>query len=443
MPQGGKLAPTSAFLPLSQLIAEPSPTAPSGVAPRPAPDKVLPQFSRSAVSLPFGRRDLLPVQDAFTPTRPVRDSAHLVGRVRQLERAISAIELERAHLVIFGERGRGKTSLANVIAEIASSAGYGVVRHACNAETSFAQLFGAVLAKVPPRYLRHAAGPVAERGATDATMGSDDAPAVARMPPNLLGVTEVTELFRGIRAGRLLIFVDEFDRLRGDSLKNEFIELLKNLSDLGARVTFVIIGVAQTLGELLALHMSIQRSLVAIHLPLLAPGDIEALIRQGEQAADLAFAPEAREALLLFAKGSPYSAQLLCYHAVQTARRRAAGRVELAHVAEGRATILEEASHVHEEAYGRALAATPEAGDLLFAAAHGRSDAFGEFTAADIAGEEGDVARVEAVLARLAEPAGGAVLTDRRTLPHPAYAFTNPTMRLYVLLRQAAARGLI
>ena len=90
----------------------------------------------------------------FTPTRPILSEKALMGRRRQLDRAISAIQIERAHLTIFGERGNGKTSFSNVLASLAEEAGYGVVRHTCTTQTTFGELFGAVVAEIPPRFLR-------------------------------------------------------------------------------------------------------------------------------------------------------------------------------------------------------------------------------------------------------------------------------------------------
>src|SRR6202042_2686771 len=59
------------------------------------------------------------------------------------------IEEERAHVVIYGERGSGKTSLANVIGATAEQAGYLVRRFACSSELSFEEIFRSFLKRVP------------------------------------------------------------------------------------------------------------------------------------------------------------------------------------------------------------------------------------------------------------------------------------------------------
>ena len=433
----------SPFLPLATLLDDNGGRA--GTAPSPAATASAgPRFSRSVHGLIPAQQDnrVRPVlHDGFTPTQPIRHALFLAGRAKELERAIEAIEYQNAHLVIFGERGRGKTSFANVLVQLAASAGYGVVQHACHSEASFDHLFSAIIGKVRSRYLRRAAERFGAGGLTadPSSLGQH----------SHLGASEVTEILSGITTGRLIIVIDEFDRIRSETIKNEFVELLKNLSDLGARVTFVIVGVAQTLTELMALHLSIQRNLVTIHLPLLNDRDIEALIRRGAEAARVEFLPEACELVVQFAKRSPHFAQLLCHHGVRISMRRGSTRVERRHIIEGLLTIVEEAKFVHDDAYRRALGGDDAAmADLLFATAQCRTDDVGQFTAASVA----EVCRAisangaddpAAALQRLTLPEGGEMLKCLPDVAESRYSFIDPTMRFYVLLRQASARGLI
>jgi polynucleotide 5'-kinase involved in rRNA processing len=64
------------------------------------------------------------LHDTFTPTRPKQDIKLAYGRFEQLRCIIGAIEQERADVMIYGERGSGTTSLANVLANKAGEAGY-------------------------------------------------------------------------------------------------------------------------------------------------------------------------------------------------------------------------------------------------------------------------------------------------------------------------------
>ncbi len=208
-----------------------------------------------------------PVRSPFTPTQPVQSGAALIGRRPQIERAIAAVETERAHVAIFGERGHGKTSLANIVAGLAEDAGYGVVRHACSAGGSFSDLIAAIVGKIPARYLHR--------------VGADSQEETKSDHPPEWNVDTATMALERIRFGQVLIFVDEFDRLAAPNARRDMAELLKNCSDLGLRASFVLIGVAESLGDLLALHQSIHRNLVAIPMPLLTDADLSLLLTQG------------------------------------------------------------------------------------------------------------------------------------------------------------------
>ena len=56
--------------------------------------------------------------EIFTPSAPIDNQALFAGRVNQLNRIIGAVSQRGQHAILFGERGVGKTSLANVLLKI-------------------------------------------------------------------------------------------------------------------------------------------------------------------------------------------------------------------------------------------------------------------------------------------------------------------------------------
>lgn len=63
---------------------------------------------------PVPSRELL--SQAFTPYRPIHLPQFLAGRTRLLDQATDAVNSDGNHVVLFGDRGTGKTSLARVVA---------------------------------------------------------------------------------------------------------------------------------------------------------------------------------------------------------------------------------------------------------------------------------------------------------------------------------------
>ncbi len=369
----------------------------------------------------------------FTPTRPILTERGLMGRRRQLDRAISAVQIERAHLTIFGERGNGKTSFSNVLAALAEEAGYGVVRHTCTTQPSFGELFGAVVAKIPPRFLR----PV---------MAEEESQAFGRR--TMWTVATAVAQLQDIRAGHVLIMIDEFDRLSDEDSVRDMTELLKTTSDLSVRVSFVLIGVAESMDELRQVHPSLARTMVAIPLPLLPNAEIAALLEKGCEDLRITLSAPAREALLMLARGSPYFAQLLSLHASNAAVQRQAASLDMADVSAAVALIREETRHSFEPMLAGLPRADRRWDDLTFAAALAPCNGFGWFTAA--------AARVTAAklgmnlpsdltfgLSVLASDDGGNILKKRRMPEQDEYAFSHVNLRNYVLMREAERRSLL
>jgi type II secretory pathway predicted ATPase ExeA len=370
----------------------------------------------------------------FTPTRPIMSERGLVGRRRQLDRAISAVQIERAHLTIFGERGNGKTSFSNVLAQLAEEAGYGVVRHTCTTQPTFGELFGAVVAKIPPRFLR----PV---------MADEEAQSFGRRQIWTVA-TAVTKL-QEIRAGHVLIMIDEFDRLSDEEALRDMTELLKTTSDLSVRVSFVLIAVAESLDELMDLHPSLQRTMVSIPLPLLPDNDVGALLEKGCKDLRITLTPEARQALVLLTQGSPYFAQLLSLHASDSAVRRRSKDLTLEDVAAAIVLVLEETAHSFEPMLAGLPRFDPRWPDLLFAAASAECNGFGWFTAAAASAsaiQQGMTTLPRDLtfgLAVLASADGGSILKVRRMPGAEEYAFARVNLRNYVLMREAGRRHVL
>ena len=51
----------------------------------------------------------------FSPSAPINTDEFFYGRIKQLEKVVDAVRERGQHAVLYGERGVGKTSLANII----------------------------------------------------------------------------------------------------------------------------------------------------------------------------------------------------------------------------------------------------------------------------------------------------------------------------------------
>jgi Cdc6-like AAA superfamily ATPase len=430
--------------------------------PRPAPTGVQTgaedaAFLMEAPGVGWRRRTTAPeaapsnavLREAFTPTRPKQDSALFSGRYRQMERIIAAIEEERAHVMLYGERGSGKTSLSNVLATKAEQAGYLVLRQACSSETTFQDLFRAFLRRMPATLVADGLGYLGRQGRASAVGDLES------IVPERFGVVELVAAFERIRERHIVLIVDEYDRVTDEDVKARFAELLKNMADGGVPVTLLIIGVAENVGQLLGKHPSLQRAVVTVPMPLMTRRELDGILAVGEKKSGLRFDPAVRSAIVDFAQGLPYHAQLLGLFTARSAIRRGSSEIGREDLKAAVRRSAEEAEARIKEAYDLAVAAGSHQAasfrDVLFHAARCRTDEFGTFTVADVAaaaapaggGPETSVLQIQYPLKKLTEADRGAMLRRLSGLGGLRYQFVSQMMRHHVLVRQAEERGLI
>lgn len=430
---------------------EPAPAPPPRLAK--APDKAAPEASAFTLAAPGsammrGRpRDTelshlhSLLRDAFTPTRPKHDATLFSGRFREMQRIIAAIEEERSHVVVFGERGSGKTSLCNILAGKAAEAGYFILQYACSSTVGFEDIFRNFVRRIPGSLLSDGLGAGSRRVENFGQL----------LPEGPFGVHELIEVFARIHDRHVILIVDEYDRVVSEEVKNKLAELLKIMSDASVPVTMLLIGVADDVRDLFGKHPSLQRTLVTVPMPLMPRRDLEGLIAAGEAHAGLTFVPPVREAIIDFAQGLPYQAQLLCLFAARSAVRRGSRQVEREDLRYAIERTADEAELRIREDYGLAVGTPVESAfqDVLYHAARARSDEFGTFTAADVAAAgppvdgEGSLLALQYPLKKLTEPERGSVLRRIMSGTGPRYQFCSQMFRNYVLVNQAVRRDLI
>jgi hypothetical protein len=250
---------------------------------------------------------------AFTPTRPRAGRRNLVGRQQELDRILDAILLDAGHVVLYSERGRGKTSLANMAVEALRRRGAIVGRFVCEAQTGFDTLFRG-LARDLPRSLLAADGDEGE--------GCE-----AVLPAQPLRPADVAKIPARLTCPRLVFVIDEFDRVQDGETRTRLADTIKLLSDRGVPLSLIIVGVSVTLEQIIGQHPSIERNIMPIHLPLLADSEIGEMLRKGGAQAGLQFSDTAIAVVTRVARGMPYMAQLMGLRMAQAASQRSDDQV--------------------------------------------------------------------------------------------------------------------
>lgn len=358
---------------------------------------------------------------AFAPSRPQRGARHFVGRQAELARILRAIGDERLHVVLYGERGRGKTSLVNLVAEAGRSDGYMFARYSCSAESDFDAIMRGLARDLPASLL---AMPLAAQGETE---GCEAALPAGRLEPR-----DIALLPRRLAAPHLVLLVDEFDRVVDESTRTRLADTIKQVSDRAVPLSFLIVGVSENLEHLLGRHPSIQRNVVGVPLPLMGDEEILSILDLGARETGLPFGLVARGWIVALARGVPYVAQLLALRTTQAAMRRGAAEVSEADLEAAIPAVLAEMEpHLGGEYEALTRGGRDQAMEgLLRAVASGPLDRLGRISAAHHMGGGAALWRrlVEAGALRPCGPAEPDLFT-----------FKAPMLPHYILLRAALA----
>lgn len=277
------------------------------------PGHTLPRFNTTAGDQFSGRGNdrfaalRSRLRHAFTPSQPIADRRLFAGRDDVLKSMIRSIEDQRLHVVIYGERGIGKTSLLHILTQAATEARYIVVYTSCGANSNFDDTFRAAAADIPLLY--HSGfsptGSEAEKGSTLADL----------LPPEPLSPRKFGDLCAKLTGTRVLIILDEYDRAESAAFRRDMAELIKNLSDRLGRVQLVLAGVAADLTDLIEYIPSIRRNIFALRVPKMTEAEVMQIVANGERECDLKFDPDASAFVVAVSRGLPYMASLICHHA--------------------------------------------------------------------------------------------------------------------------------
>ena len=262
------------------------------------------------------------ISEVFTPSTPVQDHRFLRGRDRVLLDINDAIARVGSSIVVYGERGVGKSSIARVVSQFAP--GQTFYYSASNRDT-FETITAAILNGFDVAWTPESR----ETSTTTALQGTLDLPGLnaggkkSQSRTSHEGAIQTKamtsqEVVRRLPANASLIIVDEFERLPIQRDREDFAELIKKLADNGSRATLMLVGIAANVNELLAAHESAERSVAEIHVPRLLNDEIRSIVTGGFEELGVEIDPLLVEQIVDFSANFPYYTHLLCEGAARS-----------------------------------------------------------------------------------------------------------------------------
>lgn len=372
----------------------------------------------------------------FTPGAPVRQRDLFSGRSAQLERTIETLTAPGRHPVIFGQRGVGKTSLANILGQVFQK--LMSVKISCDGMDTFATVWNRVLYTASVTFKQQALGFTQDQAVKTITLGD-----ALGHDPSTTKPAEIADLLRRLN-GYCVIILDEFDKIADASAKSAFADLIKILSDNAPEVTVVFVGVAENIHELVGEHPSIDRNLVQIELPLMSDQEIQTIFETGLQKLKLDVDPGVVRQVPILAGGFPHYAHLLGICAAKACIENGTTLLTTGLFDVACNFAVEDAIEKYRDAYAKATATTQTSRypAILSACGYAHSDSRGVFRATDVVDAIQEVFN-EAVSIQAVVPALGEFLSERRAAILKAvkvggrqcYRFKDPMMRPFCRLK--------
>lgn len=373
------------------------------------------------------------IMETFSPSAPVEERDLFSGRSAQLEALLDAVNQRGKHAILFGERGVGKTSLANILKLDARRPNRQTMYVRVNADPT--DTFESLWRKVFKRMSYASDG--------------DDAPTI-KVSDELTGklspddVQLVLEDFSAHQTP--IIVLDEFDRIQNKEASQLVADTIKALSDYSVNATVVVVGVAEDVSTLMEGHESIARCLVQIRMPRMSSDEMRQLILTRYNRCGIKTDEDATWKIGNLSRGlPPYTHLLAMNSALHTIEQR---RLNVTHqdVDSSLARSIANVNQSIKEQYFTAIQTQKKDTlypSVLLACALAPTDEMGRFQQSDVVGplnklhptKNYTAATFALHMNEFTEPSRGEILKKTGTARNFRYRFSDPMMQPFVVFK--------
>lgn len=258
----------------------------------------------------------------ISPTSPIQSQEHLYGREHQIQQVEQALYAPGRSIFIYGDRGVGKTSLAQTVAYSFQYVEHDPVLITCTPDSTFCGIMEFAIAKlhqgerrkpgsttkakflIPTKvpvgfeveHIRNAERPEARDSSLD-------------LNSTIHALLEIAEARNNQNT---IVVLDEFDRLASENERGHFADFIKQLGDQQVPVRFVFCGVAESVQKLLGTHGSAYRYLEGVELQRLSWKARYEIIENAATALGVEVDDKPRFRIAAISDGFPYYIHLIC-----------------------------------------------------------------------------------------------------------------------------------
>lgn len=285
--------------------------------------------------------------NVFTPAQEVQEVERFAGRSDELQALATALQSEGAQIVLYGQRGVGKSSLARQLQRLATNDDEILARLprrpfevldflpvyvAC--DDSISTVEGLLLRLLSDEEAlapwmpfkvveRDSSGEIGAKFSVKVIeLGGQRTDSIKERAQEVesdivsVFVNACKQIVRSeVASHGLLLIVDEFDRLKN---RTGLASLMKTLGPEG--VTFALVGVATTVQDLVTEHESVARQLAdgSVKVPPMTDAELNEIFDRAEALLgnEYVFEPAARDWIVRISRGHPFYVHLIGKHAL-------------------------------------------------------------------------------------------------------------------------------
>ena len=277
------------------------------------------------------------VRSIYTPYRPINSLELFSGRKEEVIRLIEHMNTPGQHILLYGDRGVGKTSLANILAIVLKQVADGIlIEKRCDSTDTFASIVAKPLTGV---------GVDVNLSATQRqkTVSGELEAGIQLIKGKANTEKSTIDTFNGIgeqanspawvaeklKDTSALFIIDEVDALVANSDRRKIAELIKHLSDAGSPFKIMIVGISETAEKLTGGHPSVHRCLKETKLNRMSEEELAEIVTNGSEKLDLDFEEQAIRAIENLSAGYPHFTHLLALKCAEDAIAQDRSRISL------------------------------------------------------------------------------------------------------------------
>jgi Cdc6-like AAA superfamily ATPase len=306
-------------------------------------------------------------QHVFRPAAPIDENRLFAGRIDQVRSLLDVIYQAGAHAIVYGERGVGKSSLANIINQriLGPSKFNKVLKISCSPNDTFATIWGNVF--------------------FDYQYEGRKVVAVISEQPQPFTIFKISQALPGM--SRYLIILDEFDRVHDETTKTLVADTIKYFSDNPGAITILVVGVGKSIESLFGRHPSISRCCVQIDMPRMSPDELTQIVTERLPILAMTADDGVIREMARYSQGLPGYMHLLGMLSVRAAVADHTQHVTAKHLRDGVAAALAKADESTRAEYYRAIQSTKPDNryrEVLRACAIAKKNERSQFSASDV-----------------------------------------------------------